>query len=117
MRESFLQAVEKWQLLSPDQQDRWGALHQVTFRHPLAIALYVVAGLIVIAGIALTLLFPPSKLRQLLTEAVSRSVAREVEFQDVRLGLWPPVRLTVRGHSCGTRALTSCGVRNQAGPE
>ena len=31
---------------------------------------------------------------------------------------WDPalVRLTVRGQSCGMRALTSSGVRNQAGP-
>ena len=33
---SFERAVAKWQELQPPQRSRWGALHQVTFRHPLA---------------------------------------------------------------------------------
>jgi penicillin amidase len=28
--------LEKWRQLPPEQQQRWGALHQVTFKHPLS---------------------------------------------------------------------------------
>jgi penicillin amidase len=33
---SFLKALEKWKSLPERQQKNWGALHTVTFRHPIA---------------------------------------------------------------------------------
>lgn len=36
VRKSFERAFAKWQQLPTAQRDRWGALHQVTFRHPMA---------------------------------------------------------------------------------
>ncbi len=36
LRSSFARAVQQWQKLPEAQRTRWGALHQVTFRHPLA---------------------------------------------------------------------------------
>jgi penicillin amidase len=36
VNESFAAAVQKWQALPAEQQKRWGALHQVTFRHSAA---------------------------------------------------------------------------------
>jgi penicillin amidase len=36
IRDSFARAVTLWQQLSPEKRRRYGALHQVTFRHPLS---------------------------------------------------------------------------------
>ena len=36
LRDSFAKAVEQWKKLPTEQQERWGALHTVTFHHPLA---------------------------------------------------------------------------------
>jgi penicillin amidase len=36
LRETFAKAMERLKKLPASQQDRWGALHTVTFRHPLA---------------------------------------------------------------------------------
>ncbi len=36
LRSSFARAVKQWQKLPEAQRKRWGTLHQVTFRHPLA---------------------------------------------------------------------------------
>ena len=36
IRDSFARAATQWKKLPAEQQRRWGALHQVTFRHPLA---------------------------------------------------------------------------------
>lgn len=69
-------------------------------RHPPAarLALAVVAALAalaVIATVALAVLFPPAKLEALVREQLRRSLRREVRFEKVSLGLWPPVRLAV----------------------
>jgi penicillin amidase len=36
LRETFARAVEQMKKLPPAQQERWGTLHTITFRHPLA---------------------------------------------------------------------------------
>jgi penicillin amidase len=36
LRDTFMKAVDQLKKLPTEQQDRWGALHTVTFRHPLA---------------------------------------------------------------------------------
>lgn len=37
IRQSLASAVQKWKRLPAAKQQRWGALHTVTFRHPLAV--------------------------------------------------------------------------------
>ena len=52
--------------------------------------------LVVAAWAALTVMFPPDKVRALVSEQLSAALAREVRFTHAALGLWPPVRLSVR---------------------
>jgi uncharacterized protein involved in outer membrane biogenesis len=52
--------------------------------------------LVAIAFLALTLLFPPARLRAMVADQLHHALARDVRFADASLGLWPPVRLTVR---------------------
>ncbi len=55
--------------------------------------------LVVLAGAAwaaLAVLFPPAKVRALVVAQLSSALAREVRLADASLGLWPPVRLSVR---------------------
>ncbi|MCC6650361.1 MAG: AsmA family protein, partial [Candidatus Eisenbacteria bacterium] len=70
-----------------------------TQSRPLRLAA-IVAGvpvlLVAIAWIALTLLFPPARVKALVTEQLQRSLSREVRFEGASLGLWPPVRLSVK---------------------
>ena len=64
-------------------------------RLPLAIAGAIVA-LVLVAWAALAILFPPAKVRALVQQQLSRSLTGEVRFADAALGLFPPVRLTVK---------------------
>ncbi len=58
--------------------------------------LAVPVALVAIASLALTLLFPPARLKAMVADQLHHALAREVRFADASLGLWPPVRLTVR---------------------
>lgn len=61
--------------------------------------LWVVGALVVLVLAtwgALALLFPPARVRALVSHQLSTVMAREVRFADASVGLWPPVRLTVR---------------------
>src|SRR5262245_31172314 len=53
------------------------------------------AAIVVMAAIALRIAFPPARVRALVQQQLSTALARQVRFGDARLGLWPPVRLTV----------------------
>jgi uncharacterized protein involved in outer membrane biogenesis len=62
-------------------------------------ALWLIAIPLLLAGVAwgaLTLLFPPARVRVLVSTQLSTALAREVRFADASIGLWPPVRLSVR---------------------
>ena len=68
-------------------------------RWPLRVALWIVAALAVLVLVtwgALAVLFPPAKVRAMVSARISDVLARQVRFADASLGLWPPVRLTVR---------------------
>ena len=68
-------------------------------RSPLRVAPWIVAGLaalVLVAWGALAVLLPPAKVRALVSGRLSSMLAREVRFADASLGLWPPVRLSVR---------------------
>lgn len=52
--------------------------------------------LVLVAWGALAVLFPPAKVRSLVSAQLASALAREVRFADAAIGLWPPVRLTVR---------------------
>lgn len=56
----------------------------------LVLALVVVGA----AYAALVVLFPPKRLRPLVQRQLTAMVARDVRFGAVRVGLWPPVRVT-----------------------
>jgi hypothetical protein len=49
-----------------------------------------------IAWAALAVMLPPAKLRALVQKQLGSTLSREVRFADVRLGLWPPVRVSVK---------------------
>src|SRR5438874_2851125 len=57
----------------------------------------IVAAVVAIAWIALTILFPPDRVRGIVQAQVSRMLAREVRFSGAGLSLFPPVRLGVTG--------------------
>ncbi len=62
-------------------------------------ALWLIAIPLLLAGAAwaaLALLFPPAKVRALVSAQLTTALAREVRFADAAIGLWPPVRLSVR---------------------
>jgi hypothetical protein len=62
-------------------------------------ALWILAAIAVFLGVAwasLALLLPPARVRGLVEQQVGAMLAREVRFEDAKLALWPPVRLTVR---------------------
>ena len=66
---------------------------------PLAALLIAAAALLVLclaAWAALAILFPPAKLRVMLEAQASSALSRDTRFGDVSLGIFPPVRLTVR---------------------
>src|SRR5437773_2426264 len=61
----------------------------------LVVAIALVA-LLVLAWGALTILLPPARVRTLVQAQLSRSLTRDVRFADAGVGLFPPVRLTVK---------------------
>jgi len=66
---------------------------------PLLVALWVLGALLalcLLAWAALAIFFPPAKLRPMLQAQASSALARETRFGDVSIGIFPPVRLTVR---------------------
>jgi AsmA protein len=72
---------------------------RVGSRSWLRVALWVVAALVALVLVtwgALAVFFPPARVRELVSARASSVLAREVRFADASLGLWPPVRLTVR---------------------
>ncbi|MEO5989629.1 MAG: AsmA-like C-terminal region-containing protein [Candidatus Eisenbacteria bacterium] len=53
--------------------------------------------LVLAAWLALSLLFPPARVKQLVNAHLQRALRREVRFEDASLKLWLPVRLSVQG--------------------
>src|SRR2546430_3301756 len=62
----------------------------------LVVVAIAIAALLAVAWAALALLFPPARVRALVQDQLSRSLTRQVRFADAGLGLFPPVRLTVK---------------------
>lgn len=52
--------------------------------------------LVLLAWIALAVLFPPARVRELVSAQLRTALWREVRFADAKLTLWPPVRLSVK---------------------
>jgi AsmA-like protein len=72
---------------------------QPPMRPAVRAALWLLAALlalIVVAWGALVVIFPPARVRSLVSRQLSATLSRDVRFADASLGLWPPVRLTVR---------------------
>src|SRR5258708_10527541 len=65
-------------------------------RPPLVVILLLVAVVFVGgAWAALTILLPPARVRALVSEQLSHSLARPVRFESANVSLWPPIRLRV----------------------
>lgn len=47
------------------------------------------------AWVGLTVLFPPARVRAMVSDALGSQLRREVRFADAGLSLWPPVRLVI----------------------
>ena len=68
-------------------------------RTPLRIALWIVATLVAVVLIAwgaLAVVFPPARVRELVSARLADVLARDVKFADASIGIWPPVRLSVQ---------------------
>ncbi len=63
----------------------------------LLVAAAVVVAVVLLAWAALAILFPPAKVRALVEQQASNALARPVRFESASLGLFPPVRLSIRG--------------------
>lgn len=64
-------------------------------RKRLLLFLLVPVALVAIAWIALVVALPPQRVQSIVRGQLAASLAREVRFKDVGVGLWPPVRLSV----------------------
>src|SRR5205814_8113317 len=62
----------------------------------LLLALLVLLALGVVAWAALGFALPPSQVRAMVQRQLDVTFQRPVRFTDATVGLWPPVRLTVR---------------------
>ena len=65
--------------------------------HPLAWILGLPLALVLIAWGAVSILLPPAKVRTLVQAQLAGALARDVRYDEARVSLWPPVRLTVTG--------------------
>ena len=63
---------------------------------PLTWLLLAPVLLVAIAWAVLAIMFPPARVRAVVEEQLHHALAREVRFANASIGLWPPVRLTVR---------------------
>jgi hypothetical protein len=63
---------------------------------PLVLAPLVLLGLVVVAWGALVVLLPPAKVKSLVESQLKTALRREARFESASVGLWPPVRLSVR---------------------
>ena len=57
----------------------------------------VPVALVALASLALAILLPPARVQALVADQLHHALARDVRFSGASVGLWPPVRLTVRG--------------------
>ena len=60
-------------------------------------ALVVLGVLIVAAWVALAVLFPAPRVKEMVRARLESAMNRDVHFDDASIGLFPPVRLTVKG--------------------
>ncbi len=63
---------------------------------PLVLAAIVVVAIVVGAWIALAILLPPARVKSLVETQLHTALRREARFEGASVGLWPPVRLSVR---------------------
>jgi hypothetical protein len=63
---------------------------------PLLVAVAVFAGIVAIAWIALVILLPPARVKSLVESQLRTALRREARFESASVGLFPPVRLSVK---------------------
>ena len=69
---------------------------KLSVRHPLVLVPLVLVGLVVVAWIALAVLLPPARVKALVESQLKTALRREARFESASVGLWPPVRLSVK---------------------
>lgn len=62
---------------------------------PLVVVVAALAGLFVLAWIALAILLPPARVKALVESQLQTALRREARFESASVGLFPPVRLKV----------------------
>jgi hypothetical protein len=67
------------------------------WRNRLLILVGAAAALIAVAWIVVAIAFPPPRVRALVQKQLGAMLRREVRFDDARIGIFPPVRLEVKG--------------------
>jgi hypothetical protein len=63
---------------------------------PLVLVPLVLVGLVVVAWIALAIALPPARVKALVEAQLRTALRREARFESASVGLFPPVRLSVR---------------------
>src|SRR5204862_6509021 len=63
--------------------------------HPALLILLALIGLVLIAWAVVAIAFPPARVRAIVQAQLSGALAREVRYSDARIGIFPPVRLSV----------------------
>lgn len=63
---------------------------------PLVLVPLVLVALVAVAWIALAILMPPARVKALVEAQLQAALRREARFESASVGLWPPVRLSVR---------------------
>jgi len=61
--------------------------------------LWLIVGAIALLGVAwgaVAILFPPARVRSIVQAQLGQALSREVRFADASVGLFPPIRLTVK---------------------
>jgi len=63
--------------------------------HPALLIPLALIGLVLIAWAVVAIAFPPARVRAIVQAQLSGALAREVRYGDARIGIFPPVRLSV----------------------
>lgn len=63
---------------------------------PLVLVPLVFVAIVALAWIALAIVLPPARVKSLVESQLQAALRREARFEGASVGLWPPVRLSVR---------------------
>ena len=64
--------------------------------HPALLILLVLAGLVLVVWAVVAIAFPPARVRAMVQAQLSGALAREVRYDDARIGIFPPKKKPLR---------------------